>query len=130
MSSASAPGRRLLVVDDNEDVARAFALLLTALGHYAEFVTHAREAIDAARRIDPEIAFIDIGMPEMDGLELAARMRSDPRLKGVCLVAVTGYDEPGDRVRSRQAGFDAHIRKPVDPELVASILAQFPRRGP
>jgi CheY-like chemotaxis protein len=118
------------VVDDNEDVARAFALLLTALGHHAEFVTRPRDAIDAARRIDPEIAFIDIAMPEMDGLELAALIRSDPRLKGVCLVALTGYDEPGDRARSRQAGFDAHIRKPVDPDLLTSILAQFPRRRP
>jgi CheY-like chemotaxis protein len=128
--SSVAPGRRLLVVDDNEDAARSFALLLAALGHHAEFVTHARAAIDAARRIDPEIAFIDIAMPEMDGLELAALVRADARLQGVCLIAVTGYDEPEDRARSRRAGFDAHIRKPVDPDLVASILAQFPRRGP
>jgi CheY-like chemotaxis protein len=127
MSSAPPRGRRLLVVDDNEDAARTFAMLLGALGHDAEFVVDPREALESARRARAEIAFIDIAMPFLDGHELAALIRSDPELKHMRLVAVSGYDERQDRVRSRQAGFDAHVGKPVDIDLVASILAQFPR---
>jgi CheY-like chemotaxis protein len=128
MSSSSAPGRRLLVVDDNEDAARALALLLNALGHHAEFVVDPREAVEAARRVDPEIAFIDIAMPGIDGHQLAAMIRSDPGLKEMRLIAVSGFDQPEDRLRTRQAGFDAHIGKPVDLHLVGSMLAHFSRR--
>jgi CheY-like chemotaxis protein len=111
-----------LVVDDNFDVAESFAKMLVALGCEAAYVTDPRQALDEALKRKPHIAFLDIGMPHMDGYALARELRkhfSSERLK---LVAVTGYGGPDDRKASRQAGFDAHVKKPVDPKFVESII--------
>lgn len=115
----------MLVVDDDHDTAQIFAALIEAMHHKAAYVTDPLKAIALARTFRPDIAFLDLGMPKMDGYALAQAFRAMPELSGLALVAVSGHDEPRDRARSRQAGFDAHVGKPLDAPLLESILAQF-----
>jgi CheY-like chemotaxis protein len=110
--------RRILVVDDNPDTAESFARVLRAMGHEVESVTDPLDALPAARRVQPELVFLDIGMPLLDGYELARALR---KAFG-CIVAVTGHGMPEDRPRARVAGFDAHVTKPVDPDVIESIV--------
>jgi two-component system CheB/CheR fusion protein len=125
----SAPKRRILVVDDNSDVADSLAMLLRLDGHEVEIANNARETFQAVRRMRPEAVLLDIGLPEMDGYEIARRLRADPAAKRVHLIALTGYGQEHDRERSREAGFGAHLVKPADIEAVNLILASLPR-GP
>ena len=113
---------RALIVDDNHDVADSFARVLQAMGCEATFVTDPFIAVETAGRIKAEIVFLDLGMPGIDGYELARSLRSRYGWQGIQIVAVTGYGSKEDRVRSRMAGFDAHVVKPVSPELVESML--------
>jgi len=113
---------RALIVDDNHDVADSFARVLQAMGCETTFVTDPFIAVETAGRIEAEIVFLDLGMPGIDGYELARSLRSRYGWQGIRIVAVTGYGSKEDRVRSRMAGFDAHVVKPVSPELVESML--------
>lgn len=113
---------RILVVDDNPDAAESCARLIELLGHQCEFVVDSREALEAARRLRPHVAILDIGLPHLDGWQLAALMRKEFGWEGIRLVALTAYGEDEDRVRSRHAGFDAHVVKPVSLPLLESIL--------
>lgn len=113
---------RALIVDDNYDVADSFARVLQAMGCEATFVTDPFIAVETAGRIEAEIVFLDLGMPGIDGYELARSLRSRYGWQGIQIVAVTGYGSKEDLVRSRMAGFDAHVVKPVSPELVESML--------
>jgi len=113
---------RALVVDDSEDVAESFARVLEAMGCEATFITNPYLAVETSRRIKPEVVFLDIGMPGVDGYELARVLRAQYGWDGLRIVAVTGYATEEDRARSRRAGFDAHVVKPVSPELVESML--------
>ncbi len=114
---------RILVVDDNEDGAEMLADALTGQG-----LRHARRARRAMRRCSvaaefaPDVAFLDLGLPVMDGYELAAHLRELPRLAGLRLVAVTGYGQESDRRRTRDAGFDGHLVKPVDLDAIDAAL--------
>jgi CheY-like chemotaxis protein len=121
--------RRILVVDDNSDGADSLAMLLRLDGHEVEIANNARETFQAVRRMRPEAVLLDIGLPEMDGYEIARRLRADPAAKRVHLIALTGYGQEHDRERSREAGFGAHLVKPADIEAVNLILASLPR-GP
>jgi CheY-like chemotaxis protein len=112
---------RALVVDDNQDAAESFARLIELLGCEAAFVTDPRIAIDIALQVKPQIIFLDIGMPELDGNELARRFRAKYGWR-VRIVAVTAHAEEEDRARTRAAGFDAHLAKPVNPEVIQSTL--------
>ncbi|MCU0758096.1 MAG: PAS domain S-box protein [Steroidobacteraceae bacterium] len=123
------PPRRLLIVDDNADAAESLAMLLTLDGHSAEFVTQPRLAVEQARRTRPDLVLLDIGMPEMDGFEVAHRLRSTPELAHVPIVAITGYGQPSDRESSAAAGFDAHLVKPVDYGVLQQVLSSLPRPG-
>ena len=114
---------RVLIVDDNEDAAESMADILRFMGHHAEVSFSAPKAIQIAADVDPDLVLLDIGMPEMDGYEVARRLRRLLRA-GVRLVAVTGYGAEDDLRRSREAGFDEHAVKPVMPEAIAAILAR------
>ena len=103
----------MLVVDDNLDAAQALCLLLEALGHRVTVAHDAHSAIAHVRMEPTQILFLDIGLPDMDGFELARRLRAMPESADAVLVAVTGYGRAGDKERARQAGFDRHMTKPV-----------------
>jgi PAS domain S-box-containing protein len=117
------PPLRLLVVDDNVDAAATLGMLLEACG-YAVMVEHdSPRALELALRECPDVGLLDIGLPEMDGNELARRLRADPRTRGMLLVAVTGYGQEQDRRLALEAGFDHHMVKPVDLDKLAAILS-------
>jgi CheY-like chemotaxis protein/two-component sensor histidine kinase len=122
----SAPKRRILVVDDNSDVADSLAMLLRLDGHEVEVAYSALGTFEAVQRMRPEAVFLDIGLPQMDGYEIARRLRADPAAKRVHLIALTGYGQEHDRELSREAGFGAHLVKPADIEAVNQILASLP----
>lgn len=123
------PRKRILIVDDLHDSALSLALLVQRLGHTAEFVTDSRQALEVARRVRPELAFLDIGMPGIDGYALARMLRQEFGFEALRLVAITGWGGNADRAESRRAGFDAHVTKPADPEIVESILQTIFRPG-
>jgi len=122
------PRRRVLVVDDNVDAAESLAVVLRLAGQEVRVVHDGAAALEAAHADRPDVIFLDIGMPGMDGYEVARRLRDDPVLRGAVLVALTGWGQPEDRRRSREAGFDHHIVKPVDPDVMQTLLATAPGR--
>jgi CheY-like chemotaxis protein len=105
---------RLLVVDDNVDAAEMLGMLLEAAGHEVIVVNSPLRALELAPGVRPDACLLDIGLPDMDGNELARRLRAQPETAHAVLVAVTGYGQVEDRQRSMQAGFDHHLVKPVD----------------
>jgi CheY-like chemotaxis protein len=123
-----APRRRVLVVDDNVDAANSLALVLRLDGHETEAVYTAYDALEHAATFKPDVVLLDIGLPQLDGYEVARRLRSSPELRGICLVALTGYGQSEDRQRARAAGFDFHLVKPVDFELLARTLSSAAMR--
>jgi len=116
---------RVLVVDDHSDIANSLGALLGVLGHDARTVTDSRQAANTAKEFRPVLALVDLSMPHIDGCQVAKQFRADPELKHICLVALTAYDDAKHRALSREAGFDAHIQKPDDPDLLQAIIAQF-----
>jgi len=112
--------RRILVVDDNRDSAESLALLLELRGFEIRIAFDGQSALATARSFQPDVIILDIGLPVMDGYEVARRLREE----GVTcqLVALTGYGQDEDRKRSREAGFDHHLIKPVDLATLAQIL--------
>jgi signal transduction histidine kinase len=122
-SIAPADGKRILVVDDNQDAADLMADLLSDLGHEVRSVYDGPTAIDLARNFLPNVCLLDIGLPVMDGYDLAEALRRVPELpRDLRLIAITGYGQDADRRRSSEAGFDAHVVKPVDFELLSTVL--------
>ncbi len=124
----SSPGHRLLVVDDNEDAANSLAVLLRLKGHQVKVAHHGRAALEIAQNYRPDMIFLDIGMPGMDGYEVARRLRQHPDLKNVVLAALTGWGQQEDRRRSAEAGFDHHLVKPPEPKVVESLLGDLGQR--
>lgn len=124
-------GRRLriLVADDNADVLGSLALLLELQGHEVVAVSNGMEALAAAGGNEIDVALLDIGMPTMDGIETARRLREMPEGRNMRLIAVTGWGQERDRKHTREAGFDAHLVKPVDPLKLGEILRGEPVRG-
>jgi PAS domain S-box-containing protein len=121
--AAPRTSRRILVVDDNVDAAQSLAQFLAMVGHEVCTAYGGPAALEVARASRPEAVLLDIGMPGMDGYELARRLRQEPGLERVLLVALTGYGQEEDRRRSRQAAIDYHLVKPVDPETLEALLA-------
>ena len=117
---------RILIVDDNSDVAECLALLLETLGHETAVANCGADAIETARRAMPHTMFIDIGMPQINGYELARRLRNDPNFAGIRLVALSGYGQDEDRRRAFEAGFDAHLTKPASSEELESVIRNRP----
>jgi CheY-like chemotaxis protein len=120
---ANTGGRRILVVDDNVDGAETMGALLAAQGHDVRVYSDPAEALVAALADPPQVAFLDINMPEMDGIELARHLRATPWGAELRLVAVTGLGRTTDIERTREAGFDAHLTKPADPERIIALAA-------
>ncbi|MFN2645049.1 MAG: ATP-binding protein [Burkholderiales bacterium] len=116
--------RDVLLVEDNDDARETLQRMLELEGHRVRVAADGAEALDAVRAAPPEIALIDIGLPRMDGYELARHIRAAAPEKRPYLVAVTGYGLPEDRQRTRDAGFDLHLVKPVDPRILAAVLAR------
>jgi CheY-like chemotaxis protein len=124
------PGRSILIVEDNTDAREALRVLLELDGHLVEAVGDGAAALDLARAKNPDLALVDIGLPGMDGFEIARRLRAQDRRRPV-LVALTGYSQPEDRRRATEAGFDGMLVKPVDPGALADLIAtlEIPGRG-
>jgi CheY-like chemotaxis protein len=122
MVAASATGPRVLVVDDNVDAAEMLAEALAAKGYQTRVAHDGPAALLTAAKFRPAIAFLDLGLPVMDGYELAARLRELPGLCSMRLIAVTGYGQESDRRRTEQAGFHHHLVKPVDLRAVDNVL--------
>jgi PAS domain S-box-containing protein len=121
-------GQRILVVDDNRDAAESLKLLLRLCGHDASAAHDGPEALALARALRPSLVLLDIGLPGMDGYELARRLREEPLHKDARLVAMTGYGQMTDRERSSGAGFFAHLVKPVSLEALNALLARTASR--
>lgn len=115
--------KRVLVVDDNEDGAEMLALALSTKGYETRVALDAARALELAAEFQPEIAFLDLGLPVMDGCELALHLRQVPGLADVRLVALTGYGDEADRKRTRDAGFQHHLVKPVNLDTIEQTLA-------
>ena len=126
---ARRPPGRVLVVDDNVDTARGLARLLKLTGHQVHVVHGGPEAIEAAREFRPEVVLLDIGLPGMDGYRVAATLRREEFGQHAAIVAVSGYGQEEDRRRSREAGFDHHLVKPVDLDDLLALLAKADLRS-
>lgn len=122
---------RVLVVDDNRDAADSLALLLELSGYQVATAADGYSALTAARGFRPEVVLLDIGLPGLDGYAVVQRLRQDPDTRSARVIAISGYGGEEQRERSRQAGFDLHLVKPVDPEFLQRLLAeQKPRSAP
>ena len=122
-------GRRILVVDDNVDGAEMLATMLELGGHEARVAHDGPEALAVARELRPEMVFLDLGLPGMDGYEVARQLRADDELKGAVLVALTGWGSADDKRRTKEAGFDRHLTKPVATALVDQLIAELSERA-
>jgi CheY-like chemotaxis protein len=116
---------RVLVVDDNVDAARTLAELLSLDGHETHLAHDGPSAVEAAYRVRPDAAIVDIGLPGFSGLEVAQRLREDPLFSGLFLVALSGWVQPEDLARSATAGFDHHLAKPVTLVTLERLLARI-----
>jgi CheY-like chemotaxis protein len=114
---------RILVADDNPDSAQSLAMLLTLAGHETRSAADGAEAIRVADEFRPEVAFLDIGMPDLDGYATARELRTRPWAQRLMLFALTGWGQPEDKLRAREAGFDAHVIKPLDFSSVEELIA-------
>jgi CheY-like chemotaxis protein/two-component sensor histidine kinase len=121
-SGVRASARRVLLADDNKDFANSLGELIGAGGHAVRIVHDGEEAVEAAATFKPDVAFVDIGMPKLHGYDVARRLRADPATAKCILVAVTGWGQDNDRRLAREAGFDRHLTKPVNPADIEAIL--------
>ena len=110
------------MIEDNDDAREMLRIHLTRLGHTVQEAVDGPSGLEAALVFQPDVALVDIGLPGLDGYELARRLRADGRGQGMYLVALTGYGQPEDQSRAREAGFDAHVVKPVDPDELPRIM--------
>ncbi|MBW8831747.1 MAG: response regulator [Burkholderiales bacterium] len=117
--------RRVLLIDDNVDAAESLAQLLALSGHDARTAGDGAQAMRVAQEFQPEVVFCDLGLPGMNGFDLARELRTLPFGRDIVLAALTGYGQPSDRENTARAGFDAHLVKPVDPSIIESFLDDY-----
>jgi signal transduction histidine kinase len=122
-------GHRILLADDNRDALDSLATLLQCDGHEVHTAADGAEALALAAVCRPDVMLLDIGMPKLDGYEVARRVRAEPWGKGTVLIALTGWGQDEDRRRSREVGFDNHLVKPLDPDKLSAMLAKLPGAG-
>jgi CheY-like chemotaxis protein/two-component sensor histidine kinase len=125
LEPARASGHRLLVVDDNKDAAISLSMLLRLQGHEVRVAHDGSAALEMTKTYSPDMVFLDIGMPGMDGYEVARRIRRQPGLEKVVLAALTGWGQQEDRRRTAEAGFDHHLIKPPEPKLIEGLLGEL-----
>jgi PAS domain S-box-containing protein len=125
-SALQAGCQRILIVDDNHDVADSLAMMLTLLGHEVRLAYDGLTALSIAADFRPSVILLDLGMPTLDGIETAARIRAAPWGRETLLVALTGRGQENDRRRTQAAGFDIHLVKPVAPPVLTDLLARLP----
>ena len=123
----STPKRRLLVVDDNRDAAESMSMLLEMWGHDVAYAYDGPSALETAEQWQPQAVFLDIGLPGMDGYEVAEKLRKLPHAKDAVLIAITGYGQEDDLLRSQRAGIDHHLIKPVAPDALRSLIDSLQR---
>ena len=121
----SATGLRVLVVDDNRDVADTTATILRLSGCDTHVAYDGRTGLDAVERLQPDAVLLDIGLPGLDGYQVAERLRAQPAYRKTLVVAVSGYGQDEDRIRSKAAGFDYHVVKPIDPAVINGLLGSL-----
>jgi len=121
---ASSTTKRVLVVEDADDARESLGMLLAQWDHDVSFARNGIDGLERARELQPDVAIIDIGLPGINGYEVARRIREGalPWARRVKLLALTGYGQPEDRVRAVQAGFDQHLLKPVEPSVLKQML--------
>ena len=117
---------RILIADDNADAGDALASLLETEGYEVLVARDGREALEKARQAKPAVVILDIAMPEMDGCEVARRLRATPEGRDMFLIALTGWDRDKDRELTRAAGFHAHVVKPLSIESLREVLVNMP----
>jgi PAS domain S-box-containing protein len=123
--TASPTVARVLIVEDHPDVAESLQLLMEVLGHQVRIVHDGESAVRAAQASPPDVMLVDIGLPGMNGYEVARRVRDDPKLARVVLVALTGYGRDEDREAAHRAGFDHHLAKPVEPDALHALVTRI-----
>jgi CheY-like chemotaxis protein len=121
--AASSP-RRVMVVEDNADGLETLMALLEMLGHEVAGAADGGQAVRLAAEFQPQVVLLDLGLPVMDGFEVARRLRQDPASRDVFIAALTGWGAEGDRRRTAEAGFDAHLTKPVELPALEAVLAR------
>ena len=120
------PLRRILIVDDNTDSAASLAMLLQVARHQTHTENDGLEALKAAERLQPDVILLNVGLPKLSGYEVCRRIRQQPWSKNVVIIAVTGLGRDEDRAKSKAAGFDAHLVKPLDYAALMRLLAARP----
>ena len=127
-TTATAPPRthkrRVLIADDNRDAADSLSMLLQIAGHAVTVAYDGQQALESIETSRPEVALLDVGMPELDGYEVARRVRLDTRIRNTLLIAVTGWGQASDKARALAAGFDLHFTKPVEPTALIDLLGE------
>jgi CheY-like chemotaxis protein len=116
----------VLVVDDNVDSAESMAVLLRIYGHDVRLAHDGEAALEEARSFKPDVMFLDLSLPKMDGYEVARRLRMEPATRDITLVAMTGYGHEEERRRTHEAGFHLHLVKPVDFDMLKDLLSSLP----
>jgi CheY-like chemotaxis protein len=119
----AAPARRILVADDNRDSADTMGMLLQLSGHEVHVAHTGKDALGTAKRVRPDVGIFDIGMPDLNGYELAERIRHEAWGSGMTLIAVTGWGQDTDRRRALAAGFDHHLTKPIEPDQLERLFS-------
>lgn len=128
MSDQPTPeSRRIVVVEDNADAREALRALLELDGHRVDVASDGQQGLERVLAVRPDVAFVDIGLPGMDGYEMARKVRATAEGRGVRLIALTGYGRVEDRRLAREAGFDGHLVKPLDPQALAQLLQSVDR---
>jgi PAS domain S-box-containing protein len=123
-AAAARVGRRILVADDNQDAADSLAMLLEMSGHEVRVAHDGRAALSLAQTFHPDTALLDIGMPQLNGYEVARALRREPWGAGITLIALTGWGQESDRQKAIDAGFDRHLTKPIDPDALEALMSE------
>jgi two-component system CheB/CheR fusion protein len=127
LQNGNGGGLHILVVEDDADTAESTAILLCSFGHRVQIASDGPAACQAALSKPPDVVLLDLGLPGMDGYEVARRLQAPSWEKRPFLIAITGYSSEEDRRRSLQAGIDLHLLKPVDPDFLRRLLGRFYR---